>query len=60
MNWSFLIWFGIGLFVYLTGLGVYVLVRFILNRRKFKKELLEKDNVTVVDTNEVTDNGKKE
>lgn len=51
MNFSFFIWFGVGLVVYLTGLGIFTLIRFILSKRKFNKEVKEKEEeVTVIDT----------
>lgn len=46
MNWSVLIWFGVGIGAYLIGLGVFTLIKFIFNKRKFKKEVAshEKEN----------------
>ena len=43
MNWSFLIAFGIGLACYFAGLGIFVLIKFIRNKKKLEKEIKEQD-----------------
>ena len=38
MNWSFLIAFVIGLGCYFVAMGIFVLIKFFINKKKFKKE----------------------
>ena len=45
MSFNFMIWFGIGLGVYLIGLGVFTLIKRIINSRKVKKEDIEHKEV---------------
>lgn len=42
MNWSFLIAFGIGIGCYFVAMGVFVLIKYLVNKKKFKKETEEK------------------
>lgn len=44
MNWNVLIWFGIGVGVYLLFLAVFTIVKKIAYKRRYKKELEEKSN----------------
>lgn len=43
MNWTYLITFGIGIGLYLIGLGVWTLIKRHNNKKKFEKECKEKD-----------------
>lgn len=36
---KFTIWFLVGIAVYLVGLGIFCLIKFIRNKQKYKKEL---------------------
>lgn len=36
---KFTIWFLVGVAVYLVGLGIFCLIKFIRNKQKYKKEL---------------------
>lgn len=38
MSFKVMMWFGVGLGVYLIGLGVFTLIKRIINSRKVKKE----------------------
>lgn len=39
MNFNFLITFGIGIGVYLVGLGIFVLIKYLRNKKKFEKDM---------------------
>lgn len=56
MNWSFLMWFGIGLCCYFVGLFVFAVIKYNINKKKFKKEV--KENVKEENQNAI-DNAKE-
>lgn len=41
MNWTTLICFGVGIGIYLLGLGVFTLIKHARNKKKFAKEVKE-------------------
>lgn len=45
MSFNFMMWFGIGLGVYLIGLGIFTLVKRIINKKKVLKEDNEHNEV---------------
>lgn len=38
MNWSFLIAFGIGIACYFVALGIFVLIKYLRNKKNLKKQ----------------------